>query len=92
MAAYTLYDILRELVGTMRAPEDQRRLMIESIDEAEQVATLGNVAKNIECPHPDLDRGGYCTECGRRIESRDPSSRSVRHRPDGAGYFGTNIR
>lgn len=90
MAAYTLYDILIELIGTCRAPEDQRKLMIESVREAERMAALGNVAANIECPHAELDRAGYCTECGRRIESRD-GGRWNDHRPPNSTFFGTHI-
>lgn len=72
MAAYTLYDVLRMLVNDSRRSEEEKRVLIESVNEAEDLAVLGTVARNIECPHPSMNERGKCTDCGRTLEIRDP--------------------
>lgn len=75
MAAYTIYDVLRHLCGAASWPsEEDRRAAVESINEAERMSVLGNVARNMECPHTDLDNG-RCTDCGRTIEVGHGASR-----------------
>lgn len=68
MAAYTLYDVLRHLAGAAAWPsEEDKRAALESIGEAEKMAVLGNTARNIECPHDDIQIDGRCADCGRTI-------------------------
>lgn len=70
-AAFTLYEILRKLTTTARLDENDRRRMLESIDEHEMMSVLGTTAADIECPHIDVGDNGRCDDCGRTMFTRD---------------------
>lgn len=74
MAAYTIYDVLRHLAAAAAWPsEADKRAAIQSVTDAEALNVLGNLARNMECPHTDL-RDGRCVECGRTVEvGRNPT-------------------
>lgn len=80
MAAYSLYDVLRTLVERVGWPtEVEKRVCLESINEAEQMGIFGNLAKMMACKHDgEFDtvqfvgndrrnpvRSNVCRECGR---------------------------
>jgi hypothetical protein len=69
MAAFTIYDVLRHLVeaAAWRTEED-KRAALDSITENESLGVLGNIARSIGCPHPELDVTGKCGDCGRQVE------------------------
>ncbi len=71
VAGYTLYEVLRTLVERVGWPtEEEKRVVIESIAEAERVNLFGNMATIIECTHEDVPEStGKCTGCGRQINT-----------------------
>lgn len=73
--AFTLYDVLRELVAGGPRSETDRTAMLASIEEAERASVLGNMATNMGCDHPQLDNDGKCVGCSRQIEHRSYRSR-----------------
>lgn len=78
MAAYSLYDLLRTLIERVGWPtEEERRTAVESVNEAERLAVLGNVAQSMACDHPTIRVDGRCDDCGRAVESG--STVPVRH-------------
>lgn len=73
--AFTLYDVMRELVNGGPRSESDRNAMLASIAAAERASVLGNLASNMGCEHPDLDNDGKCVSCSRQIEHRPHRSR-----------------
>jgi len=73
MAAYNLYQILRTLVERVGWPtEEEKRVVLESINEAERMSIFGNLATSMECPHDaGEDNQGRCALCGRTIHQRN---------------------
>lgn len=66
MAAYSLYELLRVLINRVGwRTEGEQRAALESVDEAERMNLLGNLAKMIGCRHEMKDRSGKCLDCGR---------------------------
>lgn len=76
MAAYTLYDVLRTLVERVGWPtEEEKRVVLDSIREAERMSILGNLATIMECAHDyGVQADGTCSDCGRIIEPGKSSS------------------
>lgn len=74
-AAFTIYDVLRELITGGPRSESDRTAMLESVAEAERASVLGNMASNMACDHPQLDSDGKCVVCSRQIEHRPHRSR-----------------
>jgi predicted RNA-binding protein with PIN domain len=70
-AAYSLYDLLRTLIERVGWPtEDEKRVALASVDRAEQMQILGNLANQMTCSHPaeDMSASGKCGACGKQIE------------------------
>lgn len=78
MAAYSLYDVLRTLIDRVGWPtEEEKRLCLESVNEAERMAIFGNLAQQMTCDHePDetsdvyqygmrAARSNKCRLCGK---------------------------
>lgn len=87
-AGYSLYDLLRTLCERVGWPtEDEKRAALGSIDTAERMGILGDLAQQMACEHPQEpgDRiNGRCMLCGRQI---DPSSMVYRYQPrSGRGW------
>lgn len=72
-AAYSIYDLLRTLCERVGWPtEDEKRVALQSINDAERMRIFGNLAADMACVHPDDDRSpsGQCMLCGRQIETQ----------------------
>jgi hypothetical protein len=70
-AGYSLYDLLRTLVERVGWPtEDEKRVALASIDAAERMQVLGNLASMMACEHPEeaMSKSGKCADCGRQVE------------------------
>lgn len=64
--AYTPYAVLRLLIQRVGWPDEtEKRVALASIDAWERMGIFGNLAVDMACTHPDTDRGGRCTDCGR---------------------------
>jgi len=71
-AAYSLYELFRTLIDRVGWPtEEQKRAALASVDSAERMGILGNLAVDMTCTHPDDERtaGGKCALCGRQVEN-----------------------
>jgi len=79
-AAYSLYDVLRTLVERTSWPsEEEKRLAIASVDQAERARVFGDMAAMLACPHEEEARtlGGRCDDCGKQVDPpRSKTSRS----------------
>ena len=65
MAGYSLYDLLRTLIERVGWQDEQeKKVALQSVTEAEEMNIFGNLAAMMACPHDNVQRG-RCTECGR---------------------------
>lgn len=72
-AAYSLYDLFRTLVERVGWPtEGEKKAALDSINQAESMGILGNLATLMACPHDKGTYGDYgqtrrCKLCDRII-------------------------
>lgn len=71
-AAYSLYDLLRTLVERVGWPtEAEKHVALASVDAAERMQILGNLASQMTCTHPPeaMTGSGRCDDCGKQIQN-----------------------
>lgn len=69
MAAYSPYELFRVLIERVGWPDEtQKRVALESVDEWERTSIFGNLARDLECDHSELDPyTGRCDDCNKQV-------------------------
>jgi hypothetical protein len=68
MPGITIYDILRTLINRVGFPDEtERRVFLDALDVYEKMGIFGNLAREMACTHPSVDRYGRCARCNKRV-------------------------